>query len=58
MQTAQTLQAENVLLKENLDKNNKIIEQKNHYILQREEALKQQRQKQFGTSSEKTSADQ
>lgn len=51
MQTAQKLQQEVQLLREALDR-------KNHYILQLEEALKQQRQHQFGASSEKVSPDQ
>jgi len=41
-----------------IDNKNQILDQKNHYILQLEEALKQQRQQQFGTSSEKASPDQ
>ena len=58
MQTTQELQEENIFLKEKIHTNNRILEQKNHYILQLEEALKQQRQKLFGASSEKASADQ
>jgi len=65
MKTAQELQQENNFLREKLDEKNKsinqknkILEQKNHYITQLEEALKQQRQQQFGASSEKTSPDQ
>lgn len=51
MQTVQELQQENDFLKEK-------INQKNHYIVQLEDALKQQRQKLFGVSSEKISTDQ
>jgi len=51
MQTTQELRQEVQCLRE-------ALEQKNHYILQLEEALKQQRQQQFGASSEKTSPDQ
>jgi len=51
MKTAQELQTENEVLKDTLA-------QKNQYILQLEEALKQQRQSCFGASSEKTSTDQ
>lgn len=58
MQTTQELQEENLFLKEKIDANYQILEQKNHYILQLEEALKQQRQKLFSASSEKASADQ
>ena len=58
MQTAQTLQEEISVLKTEIDTKNKILEEKNHYILQLEEALKQQRQKRFGASSEKASTDQ
>ncbi len=49
MQTAQQLQQENIFLKEKL-------EQKKHYIVQLEEALKQQRQTLFGSSSEKNAS--
>ena len=58
MQTAQKLQQENDFLREEIINKNKILDQKNHYILQLEEALKQQRKKTFGTSSEKLSVDQ
>lgn len=58
MQTIQKLQEENIFLKEKIHTSNKIIEQKNHYIVQLEEALKQQRQTLFGASSEKLSTDQ
>ena len=58
MQTAETLQQENDFLRETLTEKNKILAQKNHYITQLEEALKQQRQQQFGASSEKASPDQ
>ena len=55
---AQTLQEKITVLEKEIDNKNYILEQKNHYILQLEEALKQQRQQQFGASSEKTSPDQ
>ena len=58
MQTARELQIENDFLREKLDEKNQTLDQKNHYILQLEEALKQQRQQQFGASSEKASVDQ
>lgn len=58
MQTAQELQQENDILREEIDVKNKALAQKNDYIVQLEEALKQQRQKQFCASSEKTSSDQ
>ena len=58
MQTVQKLQTEVHFLREELDKNNQVLAQKNHYILQLEEALKQQRQQAFGASSEKISANQ
>jgi len=58
MQTTIKLQEEIEHLAFTLDEKNKVIEQKNHYILQLEEALKQQRQKLFGASSEKISTDQ
>lgn len=65
MQTAQQLQQENDFLREELDVKNKALDEKNNilnakdrYILQLEEALKQQRQQRFGASSEKTSPDQ
>ena len=41
-----------------IEERNKTLEQKNDYILQLEEALKQQRQKYFGASSEKASTHQ
>lgn len=56
MQTTIKLQEEIEHLAFALDEKNKVIEQKNHYILQLEDALKQQRQKLFGASSEKISA--
>ena len=51
MQTTQELQ-------EKVDHLQEALEQKDQYILQLEEALKQQRQKFFGVSSERVSVDQ
>jgi len=51
MQTTEQLQQENNFLRDKL-------EQKNAYIVQLEEWIKQQRHKQFGPSSEKLSPDQ
>ena len=65
MQTAAHLQERIVFLEAKIHEKNIILaenvaqlEQKNQYILQLEEFLKQQRQKQFGASSEKLSLDQ
>ena len=58
MQTAVNLQAQVEFLQEKLNEKNTIIEQKNQYIVQLEEWLKQQRQQRFGASSEKISPDQ
>lgn len=58
MQTAQQLQQENDSLSAKLAEKNKLLEEKNHYILQLEEWVRQQRKKLFGPSSEKTSSDQ
>ena len=58
MQTAQQLQEKISILEIEIDDKNNILEEKNHYILQLEDALRQQRQKTFGTSSEKISVDQ
>ena len=58
MQTATTLQAQVEFLQEKLDEQNKIIEQKNQYIVHLEEWIKQQRQQRFGASSEKVSPNQ
>lgn len=58
MQIAKQLQEKIESLEDSLNEKNKILAQKNDYILQLEEALKQQRQKQFGASSEKASANQ
>ena len=45
MQTTQIIQEEISILKTEIDTKDKILAQKNHYILQLEEALKQQRHK-------------
>jgi len=58
MQNAIHFQEKIDSLEEKIDDKDKVIEQKNHYILQLEYALKQQRQKLFGASSEKLSIDQ
>ena len=58
MQTAQQLQQENTFLRDQVDKKDQILEEKNHYIRQLEEALKQQRHTAFGASSEKASVSQ
>ena len=50
----QTIEDKNQLLEDK----NRLLEQQNHYISRLEEALKQQRQKSFGASSEKVSPDQ
>ena len=58
MQTAAHLQEQVEFLQEKLNEKNKIIEDKNQYIVHLEEWIKQQRQQQFGASSEKVSPDQ
>ena len=58
MQTATHLQEKIEYLELALDEKNTILEEKNQYILQLEEHLKQQRYKQFSASSEKLSPDQ
>lgn len=58
MQTANKLQEENAFLKVQLAQSTQQLEQKNHYIQQLEEALKQQRHQHFGVSSEKVHPDQ
>ena len=58
MQNVIQLQETITSLEQKIDEKDKILEQKNHYIVQLEDALKQQRQTLFGASSEKASADQ
>ena len=58
MQTATNLQTQVDVLHAKLAEKQQVIEQKNRYILQLEEWIKQQRHKQFGASSEKVSPNQ
>lgn len=58
MQTTIDLQAQVEFLQVKLAEKDQLLEVKDRYIFQLEEWLKQQRQRRFGTSSEKVSPDQ